>query len=184
MDSSSAAGDHRERMQRLDALIQEAERLPDPVAREHVREIVSLLLDVHGAGLDRLLDGVAGLGEPGLALIDALAGDELVGALLLLHGLHPRDVETRVREAVQRVGPLVRSHGGEVELLGLVNGRVHLRLRASGCASTAAALRSALEAAIYDAAPEVAGIDVEGATSVALQQLGLLSRTMTPLDSQ
>ena len=36
------------------------------------------------------------MGEPGHALIASLAGDDLVSSLLLLYGLHPLDLETRV----------------------------------------------------------------------------------------
>ena len=46
----------------------------------------------------------------------ALAGDELVEHLLLLHGLHPVSVEERVREALDGVRPYLGSHGGDVEL--------------------------------------------------------------------
>src|SRR5690349_21380757 len=100
MDNTHTADDLRGRMQRLDALIQEAERFADPVVQARTREIVGALLELHGAGLEKILEHVAGIGEDGLAAIDALARDELVGSLLLLHGLHPLDVETRVLGAL------------------------------------------------------------------------------------
>ena len=76
------------------------------------------MIELHGAGLERILDKLADAGDAGLALIDALAEDDLVGSILLLHGLHPLDLETRVRQALDKVRPLLRSHGGNVELLG------------------------------------------------------------------
>ena len=57
------------------------------------------------------------------ALAEALAGDELVAHLLLLHGLHPVPLEERVRGALDEVRPYLDSHGGDVELLGVEDGR-------------------------------------------------------------
>ena len=81
------------------------------------------------AGFERVLDRIASTGPPGLELIDSLAADELVGSLLLLYGLHPQDLETRVREALEKVRPLLRFHGGKVELLGITEGTVRLRFK-------------------------------------------------------
>ncbi len=69
-------------------------------------------------------------------VLDTCAGDEVVAGLLLLHGLHPLDVETRVRQALESVRPLLRSHGGNVELLEVREGVVRLRL----CKATATAV--------------------------------------------
>ena len=181
MNNAHAADDFRGRMQRLDALIREAERFADPAVQAHTREIVGALLELHGAGLERVLEHLAGAGEVGRAAIDALARDELVGSLLLLHGLHPLDVETRVLGALDKVRPYLHSHGGDVEFLGVAGGAVRLRLRGSchGCPSSAATLRSTIEQAVYDAAPDVTAVEVEERTGEApagLVQLGLPSR--------
>ena len=97
-------------------------------------------------------------------MIDAFAGDDLVGAILLLHGLHPLDLETRVRQALDKVRPLLRSHGGNVELLGLAGGVARLRMLGScdGCPSSAMTLKTAIEEAIFEKAPDVTAIEVEG----------------------
>ena len=50
---------------------------------------------------------------------DQLTGDELVASVLLLHGLHPVDLETRVRGALEKTRPYLKSHGGNVELVGI-----------------------------------------------------------------
>src|SRR5262245_40748649 len=94
----------RKRLGRIEALLHEVERYADPAAREHTRELVQAVLGLHGDGLERILETVAE-GESGLATIDALGRDDLVGGLLLLHGLHPVDVETRVRQALDGVRP-------------------------------------------------------------------------------
>ena len=88
------------RLQRIDALLREVERYADPAARSHTREIVQAVLDLHGSGLDRVLGHLEAAGKEGVAILDACARDEVVSGLLLLHGLHPLDVETRVRQAL------------------------------------------------------------------------------------
>ena len=69
------------------------EELSDPQAQARTREIVQILLDLHGAALERMLTTIAETGATGQALIDAAASDDLVGSVLLLHGLHPLDLE-------------------------------------------------------------------------------------------
>jgi nitrite reductase/ring-hydroxylating ferredoxin subunit len=51
-----------------------------------------------------------------------------------------------------------------VELLGLEDGVVRLRMQGScdGCPSSAMTLKLAIEEAIYEAAPDITGIEVEG----------------------
>jgi Fe-S cluster biogenesis protein NfuA len=156
----------REQMQRVESLIQEVDRFPDRAARATTQEIIQGLLDYHGAGIARILEHLAEAGEAGQAIRQRLAKDELVGSLLLLYGLHPLDLEARVRQALEQVRPYLRSHGGNVELIEMVDGTVRLRMEGSchGCPSSAATLRTTIEEAIFNLAPDVAGIEVEGVT--------------------
>lgn len=153
----------RQRMQRIESLLREAEQMPDPKAKARTRELMQAVLDLHGAGLEKILEHLAGT-DAGAALIDALGRDELVGGLFLLHGLHPVDLETRVRQALDKVRPYLRSHGGNVELLSAADGKVRLRMEGSchGCPSSAVTLKLAIEEAIYAAAPDLAALEVEG----------------------
>jgi Fe-S cluster biogenesis protein NfuA len=152
------------RLQRIGGLVQEIESIADPSVRASTRQLVQLLMEFHGAGLDRTLEIMAKTGDAGLRLIEELGRDPLVSSLLVLYGLHPEDIETRIRRAVEQVRPKVQRNGGEVELLGTENGVVSLRLRLTGhsCASTGATLQSMVEEAIYEAAPDVASMVVEG----------------------
>lgn len=152
------------RLQRIGGLVQEIESIADPSVRASTRELVQLLMEFHGAGLDRALEITAKTGDPGLRLIDELGRDPLVGSLLVLYGLHPDDLETRVARAVEQVRPKVQRNGGEVELLGIDDGVIRLRLGLTGhtCASTGATLQSTVEEAIYEAAPDIGSIVVEG----------------------
>jgi Fe-S cluster biogenesis protein NfuA/nitrite reductase/ring-hydroxylating ferredoxin subunit len=156
----------RERVARVDALLEDLETLPDPVARQTATEVVEALLDLYGEGLARLVEHVAARDDDG-ELARAVAADELVSHLLLLHGLHPVPLEVRVRGALDEVRPYLDSHGGDVELLGLEDGVARLRLEGScsGCPSSAVTLKLAIEDAIHKAAPDLAGIEAEGAVA-------------------
>ena len=127
---------------------------PDRAVRETVRDLVRALLEFHRAGLERILE-VAG-DRPSLAL------DPKVEPLLLLHGLHPEALGVRVERALEKVRPYLFSHGGSVELVGIEEGRVRLRLQGScdGCPSSAQTLRTSIEEAILAAAPDAEAIEV------------------------
>jgi Fe-S cluster biogenesis protein NfuA len=154
-------------MQRIEELIQETERAADPAARARTQEIVRAILDMHGSGLERILECLAARGDEGLALIDELGRDDLVGSLFLLYGLHPLRLEERVGAALEKVRPYLRSHGGNVELVSLDGGVVRLRMQGSchSCPSSAVTLRTAIESAIYEKAPDVTGIEVAEETN-------------------
>ncbi len=99
-------------------------------------------------------------------MLDRLAADELVGSLLILHGLHPDDFATRVRKALIRVRPYLGSHGGDVELLQADEATGVVRLRMAGscetCPSSTLTVKLAVETAIKEVAPELTSIEVEG----------------------
>lgn len=146
----------QERVARVEALLGEIEA--DPKATE----VVQALVDLYGEALARLLAGA----DP--------VEDELVSHLLLVHDLHPVNVETRVQRALDEVRPYLGSHGGDVELLGIEGGVAHLRLGGScdGCASSAATMQLAIEDAVRAAAPELESVEAEGVAEP--QQPGLL----------
>ncbi|WCB95122.1 Fe/S biogenesis protein NfuA [Baekduia alba] len=143
---------------RVTELTEQAEALPDPHARQLADELAAAIVQLYGEGLERI---VAALDAGGVA---ALAGDELVANLLLIHGLHPVPLETRVQAALDGVRPYLASHDGDVELLGLVDGIASLRLQGSckGCGASRTTLELAIERALEEAAPDLRGLDVEG----------------------
>ena len=66
---------------------------------------MGLVTNLYGAGLERLLEVLSEAGRLDATALDALAGDELVSGLLLVHGLHPYDVTTRVAARWIACGP-------------------------------------------------------------------------------
>ena len=153
----------QERVARMETLLEEIETLPDRNARSKAAEVVGVLLDLYGEGLARMMEVVAE-GEERERTFDVFAEDELVSHLLLLHGLHPLDLKTRVIMALEEVRPYLQSHGGNVELLGVKEGVARLRMQGScsGCPSSTVTLRLAIEQAIQKSAPDLEGIVAEG----------------------
>jgi Fe-S cluster biogenesis protein NfuA len=154
----------RERIERIEALTQGLEQSPDDATRADAQELVHAILELHGAGFARLAEIMAAAGEAGRALLESAARDDLVGSLLLLYDLHPDDIALRVERALESVRPSLRSHGGEVSLLGVSSGVVRLKMEGSchGCPSSALTLKNTIEEAVMAAAPEVASIEVAG----------------------
>ena len=150
--------------QRIEGLIAKIEAAPDTSVRADALNLAQSLMEMHGAGLDRMMEIVARAGASGYALMDDFAGDGLVASLLLLYGLHPHDLETRVLKALDEARPYLQSHGGDVEFLGVTDGAVRLRLAGScrSCSSSTMTLKLAIERAIYEAAPDVTEIITEG----------------------
>lgn len=158
MDDTQA----REGVARVEELLEGVESLPDPAAREKATEMAAALLDLYGEGLARIVDRVgAADGELAASLVD----DELVAHLLVLHDLHPVPLEARVSGALEEVRPYLESHGGNVELVGVEEAVVRLRLQGScsGCPSSSMTLKLAIEDAIHKAAPEIEAVEAEDA---------------------
>jgi len=175
MTESLDVREFQSRLGRLDALLHEAEDSADPAAAARTREIVQAILDLHGTGLERIIGHLEAAGPAGAPILDVCARDDVVEGLLLLHGLHPLGLEARVLQALDQVRARLRSHGGDVELLGVDGGIVRLRLTGSchGCPSSAMTMRQTIEEAILAKAPDASAIDVEG----AVEDQGL---SMTP----
>jgi Fe-S cluster biogenesis protein NfuA len=156
--------DFRDDMQRIGGLVQEIEEIADPAVRAATKGLVQSLMDLHGAALEKALDIVAEAGEPGMSIIDRLGRDALVSSVLILYGLHPEDLETRVMKAIDRVRPQLRKQGCEVEVLGVSDGIIRLRVETGShtCGSTAKTAQATLEGAVYDAAPDLSSLVIEG----------------------
>lgn len=142
----------------IDSLVAEVERLDDPVARARVRAIVAAILELHRAALVRIVEGAAAAGA-GAGLLDRLSRDELVAAVLVLHGLHPVGLEARVREAAERL----RARGSDVEVATVAGGVARLTLGPRGRRGVGASgeQRAEVERAILEAAPDLETIEIE-----------------------
>lgn len=158
----------------IDSLLTDLRSVADPVVQEKAEELVQVLVEVYGAGLERIVELLRNEEPQGDDQLMRLANDEFVASLLILHGLHPVDTETRVERALDKVRPYLGSHAGGCEFLGIDDaGVVHLRLQGSchGCPSSTLTVKMAIEGAIQAAAPEIAGIEVEGVADRPVENL-------------
>jgi len=150
---------------RIETLLGELRASLDERVWERVEEVVGLVTDLYGGGLERVLDLVSD------DAVEQLVADDLVGSLLVLHGLHPLDLESRVLAALDSVRPYMESHGGNVELLGIDEDEGVLQLRmlgsCDGCPSSSVTLQHAVKEAIEAAAPEILHINVVDETPPA-----------------
>ena len=153
-----------ELVERVQELLGSLDEIADPVAQHRVQELIGTVLELYGAGLERVLGIVDDAGDDALGIRQALLDDGVVSSLLLIHGLYPISLEERVVEALDSVRPFLASHGGNVELLSVEEGVARLRLVGScdGCPASAATLENALKEAIDATAPDLLGLEVEG----------------------
>jgi Fe-S cluster biogenesis protein NfuA/nitrite reductase/ring-hydroxylating ferredoxin subunit len=145
-------------MARVEELTGRLEHLEDAAGRDLAEELTSAVVQMYGAGLERIVE-----------LTDAdtraaFADDQLVASLLMIHDLYPVPIEERVQEALDNVRPYMESHGGNVELLGIEDGIARLRLAGSckSCRASSSTLELAVRRALENAAPDLEGMDVEG----------------------
>jgi Fe-S cluster biogenesis protein NfuA len=173
--------DFRGDIQRIGGLVQEIESIADPAVRAATKDLVQSLMDLHGKALEKALGIVAEAGEPGMSTIDRLGRDSLVSSVLILYGLHPEDIETRVMKAVDRVRSQLRKQGCEVELLGVNEGAIRLRVETGShsCGSTAKTVQATLEEAMYDAAPDLTSLLIEGLEEKPASGFVALDKLMT-----
>ena len=162
---------------KIEGLLEELDSVGDRSARAKVEELVRSLMQLYGSGLERIMEIVALDDTSGERLLGVLVDDELIEGLLVLHGLHPLSLDERIHQALDRVRPYLGSHAGGVEFLGVdADDVVHLRLEGScdGCPSSTVTVKFAIERAIQDAAPEVAGVEVEGVAQAPASVPGLV----------
>ena len=134
-------------VRRIEELVRRIELIPDPESRESASQLMQAILALHGSGLERMMELVFEAGATGEGIIRKFSGDNLVASLLVLHGLHPDDLETRVRQALAKLP-------GHTELLGVFEDRVRVRV-------VSGTTRESVEAALQGAVPDAAEIVVE-----------------------
>ena len=143
-------------------LVGELDQMPGGGSKVAARDLVQLLMEVHGAGLERIMEIVFDSGAAGSALIDRLGQDPIVRNLLLLYSLHPDDVETRVVKALDTAAVRLRKFDAEVELVSVQDAAIQVRLRTSGrgCGSTTKNLKAIVEESIYEQAPDLTSLSI------------------------
>jgi Fe-S cluster biogenesis protein NfuA/nitrite reductase/ring-hydroxylating ferredoxin subunit len=147
----------------LEALVETLEREGD----ERALLLLQLVDAIHRPALERI---AAGDSE-----------DPIAQALLQMYDIAPADDEILVEEALDEVRPYIDSHGGKVELLGVDDGIVKLRMSGAcaGCAASAMTLKRGIEAALQAGYPgfrEVIAEEPAGQTAPQLLQIENLKK--------
>jgi Fe-S cluster biogenesis protein NfuA/nitrite reductase/ring-hydroxylating ferredoxin subunit len=147
---------------------------------EAVAELDTLVRTLEREGDERalmLLELVDAVHRPGLAaLAEGNLDHPAAQALLAMYGMTDLDDEELVEEALDSVRPYIHSHGGEVQLLSVQDGVVHVRLSGScqGCAASSMTLRRGIEEALRAGCPgfrEVVAHEPEGPRLIQLEDL-------------
>lgn len=143
------------RVAEIGELVARVEAIADPEARLAALSLMEAILALHGTGFERMIEIVLDSGESGKAAVRRFTGDSLVSSLLVLHDLHPDDIETRAVRALSRMS-------GSAEVLGVFGGVVRIRLNTAACG-----LRESVEAALHEAIPDATELVIEEAEPVA-----------------
>ena len=168
---------------RIGTLVAAIDAVDDPLARDTARELLGCVLEMHGAGLARLVELVDGAGAAAGVLAERFAADDAVSAMLLLHGLHPHPLEQRVRRAVDRLHDSLAAQSVAVELVSAGEDRVLLRARitaGSGIGLVAADVEREIESAVLAAAPDVAAVEVDGLPRGEVKAIRFMPRVPVP----
>ena len=169
-------GEFQAHTEQIERLVQRVSGLADDDARNTALELLQSLMDLHGAALSRVVEVLTESGDAGRNSLAKLGNDPLICGLLVLYGIHPVSLEDRVARAIEKVAPQLRKHGGTVELLGVADTVVRVKLQTSGngCGSSPDALKSTVEQAILEAAPDVVQVVAEGMPSSAFVPLNMI----------
>ena len=156
--------DFRDRVQQIGERVQQLESIGDPITRAKATELVRLLMELHGSAVERMLEVIFQSSNAGAKVIDELGEDPLVGSLLILYGLHPEDVQTRVEKKMKQIRSQLFKMGAEVTSIAVTGSDVRVRANLAGhaCGSTTQKVRAAVEDTIYEAAPDLTSLTVEG----------------------
>lgn len=144
-----------ELLDQLEASLDAVEELP-PADRDNVFALLDVVDHLHRVALGhvgRQLDA---------ATIERLrAAHPSVAWLWDAYGVG-LDARAAARRALEDIRPYIESHGGEVEVIDVEDGVVHVRLAGAcaGCSASAITLQQGVEEALRSHLPDYAGLEV------------------------
>ena len=148
-----------ELLTRLEDLVGVLEGLDDAVVRSQVFELLDGVDVLHRFALTRLTEE---LERRGVAVEELPDAHPAIGWLFEAYGLGI-DEQRAADLALETIRPFVHSHGGEVEVLDVTDGVVHVRLAGacSGCTASDETLTHGVEEALRDGLPGFVRVTVE-----------------------
>ncbi|WP_181765100.1 nitrogen fixation protein NifU [Streptomyces albidus (ex Kaewkla and Franco 2022)] len=140
----------REHVARTEKLLSGLDGLADTRAREHAMDALHAMAELYGECLARVMHHADG------PVTAAIASDELVSHLLLVHDLHPDPVEQRVRRALEDVRG--------VTVLEVRQPEARIAVSPQGCGGPPEEqLTQTVRDAVAWAAPEIEKVEIERA---------------------
>jgi len=158
----ATGSEFQQQIRQLGELITQFDQMPAGPQKTACRELVQLLMEVHGAGLDRMMEIVFESEGPGQAIIDKLGSDNVTGSLLLLYSLHPDDLETRVHKAIERMSPRLRKVSCSADLVRIEDGSVQVRVTTGHSCGSSKDVRAIVEEGVFELAPDVTSVEILG----------------------
>ncbi len=149
-------------LQMLDERIRALEQLPDEETRDQVFTILQLIDRVHRGGIQKIAERLKDT-----VLWDDLIDDPTVAVLMDLYGAIELDEVTQIEQTLDMVRPYIESHGGKLELLGVDDGRVQVRMSGSceNCSGSSATIKQGIEAALKEGFADFKSLHVEESTT-------------------
>lgn len=143
----------------VEGIIDELLDDPGPVA-ERSMEMLTVVVDLHEAGLAQLTGAIDPDLRPPRTVLDAMTHDDLIASLLLIHGLHPEPASDRLERVL---ADLTAKSGvvATVELVALTDEGVHLRVDAAN-PSDAYRLRLTVERTLDERLPDLVPVLIDG----------------------
>jgi|SRR5271170_74942 len=164
-------GEFQQRAKSIETLVVKLEAASDPALRSAARDLVQALMELHGASIERMMEIVHDAGDAGSSMIDQFGKDDVVRSVLLLYGLHPQDLYTRVIQALESTRPFLKSNSATAELVSIDEAgvvTVGFAAKAGGCGSGAASVKARIEGALQDAAPDASAVIVQDHSPVSM----------------
>nr|GAJ37401.1 naphthalene 1,2-dioxygenase system ferredoxin component [Bradyrhizobium sp. DOA9] len=139
-------------IERLESIVATWEEEPRSVVAAHKLAIEAL----NSEAFRRLIRALKA--DPAaLAAMKSAASDELVYAVLRRYNLLKASLHERVEQALDSVRPMLKSHGGDVELVGVRPPKVEVRFKGAcdGCPASTLTFHAGVKKALQDVCPEI-----------------------------
>lgn len=149
-----------QRARRVDDAVAQVATL-DPAAEQAALDLKAAVEEFHHLALTRIVRAMRA-DERGKQLLFDLVDDPAVHAVLSLQGIIRPNLAVRAETALAGVRPYLRSHGGDVELVGIADGVASVRLHGAcnGCSMSAVTLREGVTDALVTGVDEITAVEV------------------------
>lgn len=160
-----ASGEIQQRVGRIEELVQKIESTADPALRATAKELIQAVMDLHGAGIERMLEILSKAGDAGASILHSFASDELVSSLLVLYDLHPESFETRINRGIEKARRLLKRRSADLHIVTIGEGAVHVQIETNGhgCGSTPDEVEAIVREALFQTAPDAVEVRIDAA---------------------